>query len=138
MRILLTLFLSAASLLAGDPIVMVVSPNGPFTKLSRANAVDLLKGDATQIGGKRVTLVLTKPSFTLRSLPAVTYGLLGLAPTAYLALTKQAKMRGIPLDPQFMDTPEAVEASVAANSAAVGFLLKAEAKGAGVTLISLD
>lgn len=136
MKILSLLFCAALTLRAGEPLVMVANTSGSFKSLPKSALVDLLKGESTQVNGKRVTIFLTKPSS--KSLPAVTYGLLGMAPTAYLSLIKQAKMRGVNIEVEFAESVEALEASVAANPAAIGFLAKSEAKGTKTILVSLD
>lgn len=130
------LLLCGLCLGAAEPLVLVLNPGHPFGKLNRAMAVDILKGNTTLINGKRITLLLTKPSS--KSLPAVTYGLLQQAPSAYLSAVRLAKTQGIALDPQFLDTPGALEEAVARNPQALGFLAKAEATGSGTLLIPLD
>lgn len=80
--------------------------------------------------------MLTKPSS--KSLPAVTYGLLHQAPPAFLSAIRLAKTQGIALDPQFMDSPGAVEELITKNPQAMGVLVQSEAGGKGTLLIPLD
>lgn len=121
---------------AAEPLMLVLNPSHPFGKVDRGMVVDLLQGNTTLIGGKRITLVLTKPSS--KSLPAVTYGLLRQAPLAYLSAVRLAKTQGLALDPQFLDSPGAVEEFIAKNPQAMGVLVQSEAGGKGTLLIPLD
>ena len=134
MRIL-PFLLWTVSLLGAEPLVLVVNPASPVRTLSVAEAASLIKGESLFLAGKKVLLVLTKPSGP--SLPAVCFGLIQTSPAKYFALVKQARMRGVLLDPQFLDSPGALEAAVAANPQAVGFLLKREAAGTGTRLVSI-
>lgn len=120
---------------AAEPLVLVLNPSHPFGKVDRAMVIDILKGNTTFIAGKRVAIALTKPSS--KSLPAVTYGLLQLAPPAYLASVRLAKTQGIALDPTFLDSSAAAEAFVAGNPLALGVLAQSEATGKGTLLIPL-
>lgn len=139
MRILRTLFsllmCSAISVAAGEPLALIVHPSNPVKTISKAEAASLLRGDTLFVGGKKVSLILGKPS--TRSLPAVTYGLLYTSPSGLLGLIKQTKMRGVTFDPEFLDTPEAVEAKVAANPSAIAIMLVSEIKGSGVKVIPI-
>lgn len=136
LRAIFTLLALALSLHAGEPLVMVVHPASTAKSITKEEAGSLLRGNTLFLGGKRITLVLSKPS--TRSLPAVSYGLTATSPAGLLGLIKQAKMRGVVYDPEFVDTADAVEARVASTPNAVGFLLASESKGAGVKVIPIS
>jgi hypothetical protein len=133
LRILLLVLLSALAMPGGEPIVALVNPASALKALTRDKAAQILRGEMLFLGGKRLVLVLTKPSSL--SLPAVTFGLLKENPQAFMMQIKAAKLRGIDLDPQFMDSPEAVIATVAGNVNGVGFLAAREAKAVGVKIL---
>lgn len=129
------ILLSAASLQAANELVLVVHPSSTVKSATKAEAAALLRGDTLFLGGKKVSLILGKPS--TKSLPAVTYGLLGTNPSGLLDKIKQAKMRGVAFDPVFADSSEEVVAKVAANPSAVGILLEAESAGKGVRVVQI-
>ncbi len=133
--ILAALMASALSLQAAEALVMVVHPSNPVKATNKAEAASLLRGDTLFLGGKKVTLILGKPS--TKSLPAVTYGLLSTNPSGLLEKIKQAKMRGVAYDPVFADSSDEVESKVAANPSAVGILLQSEASGKGVRVVPI-
>ncbi len=127
--------LTGLTLQAGEPLALIVHPSNPVKSFSKEEAAALLRGDTLFIGGKKVTIILGKPS--TKSLPATTYGILYTSPTGLLGIIRQAKMRGVAFDPEFLDTPEAVEAKVAADPKAIAILLKSEVKGTGVKVIPI-
>ena len=132
----LLLLASGRLALAADPLVALVSPANTCKVLTREKACAMLRGDMLFLEGKRLVIVLTKPSSA--SLPAVTFGLLKESPQAFLMRVKAAKLRGVNLDPLFVDSPEAMLAAVAGNAAAVGFLAAKDAKPQGVRILPLS
>jgi hypothetical protein len=126
---------SALTAVAAEPLAALVNPALPLKAMTRDGAAAILRGDILFLNGKRLVLILPKPSSP--SLPAVTFGLLKENPQAFLMRIKGAKLRGLNLDPQFVDTAEGVVAAVAANSAGIGFLAAKDAKGPGVRIIPI-
>lgn len=135
LRAVFLLFFSMVSALGGEPLVAIVHPTSPLKALTREKCAQILKGDITFLEGKRVSLVLTKPSSS--SLPAVTFGLLSESPQAYMMRIKAAKLRGLALDPQFVDSAEGLLSAVASSPTAIGFLAAKDAKGTGVRILAV-
>jgi hypothetical protein len=135
LRSLLLILVSALAVPGGEPIVALAHPASALKSITREKAAQILRGEMLFLDGKRLVLVLTKPSSA--SLPAVTFGLLQENPQAYMMRIKAAKLRGVNLDPQFMDSPDAVISSVAGNPNAVGFLAAKEAKAVGVKILPI-
>ena len=135
LRAILLLFCSFLGAPGGEPLAAVVHPASSLKTITRDKCAQILRGDMPFLEGKRIALVLTKPSSP--SLPAVTFGLLGESPQAYLMRIKAAKLRGQTLDPLLVDTPEALLAAVAATPMAIGFLPAKDAKGAGVRILAV-
>lgn len=135
MRSMILTLLLAATATAAEPLVLVVNPGLALTKIDRQTAADLLSGDQLSLSGKRIHLVLPKPSG--KSLPNVTYGLLSISPPAYLRMVLEAKSQGKHFDPTFLDSSEAVEADIARDPTAISLLAVSEAKGKGTRLIPI-
>lgn len=135
LRAILLLLVSALAASPGEPLVALVHSGSPLKAISREKAAQILTGDLTFLEGKRLALVLTRPSSV--SLPAVTFGLLHENPQSYMLRIKAAKLRGLNLDPQFVDSPEAMAAAVAGNPSGIGFLAGREAKVSGVQILPI-
>ena len=127
--------MTAMTAMSAEPLVALVNPALALKSITRDKAAAILQGDALFLDGKRVVIVLTKPSSP--ALPAVTFGLLKESPQAFLMRVKAAKFRGVNLDPQFVDSPDGLLAAVAGNPAAIGFLPARDAKPLGVRILPI-